>query len=238
MTQYIEIDEQKIVDFGLTSGTLQTAYNIGAKKPEETGLYFSWADRHPKVICRWYNYQHCEGKVDQITKYNNLTEYGTVDQKTRIEDIDNSAKSQVGADCDIPTVEQIQELIENCCWNFDCEKWVFGQRVSSLTNDNEIFLPAAGFLDGQEIQQRDNLCCYWSSEMQTLWDQRIPVREQGPHHAHYLKAGKTEVWTYEEQIMEDDDERYANIYVAPSVRAPWYGYDGAVSTTVSQSYCT
>ena len=48
-------DEQQFVDLGLPSGTLWAAYNVGAKKAEEAGDFFSWGETKTKNMYSGYD---------------------------------------------------------------------------------------------------------------------------------------------------------------------------------------
>ncbi len=73
----VSVCESKVVDLGLPSGTLWSAYNIGAVVPEEYGGYYAWGEITTKTPpYEWSNYQYCKGSYNKLTKYCNNSNYG------------------------------------------------------------------------------------------------------------------------------------------------------------------
>ncbi len=48
------------VDLGLPSGLKWANYNIGATKPEESGLLFAWGETSSKEMFDWEGYKYCD----------------------------------------------------------------------------------------------------------------------------------------------------------------------------------
>ena len=88
--------------------------NIGAKTETDFGFYFQWGDIEDKSNsdCSWTSYKHCEGNVDVLTKYNNGSSYGTVDNKTSLDPEDDAARFHMGGDWRMPTRDEFQELLD------------------------------------------------------------------------------------------------------------------------------
>ena len=110
-------DGHEYVDLGLPSGTLWATCNIGASKPEEYGDYFAWGETEPKDYYEWSNYKWCNGSENTLTKYCSDSDYGYngfVDNKTELDPEDDAAYVNWGASWRMPTVEQVDELIDNC----------------------------------------------------------------------------------------------------------------------------
>ena len=134
------------VDLGLTSGTLWATCNVGALKPEEYGDYFAWGETTPKknfrgVTYKWNDYQRSEYDI----KYNDA------DGKTELEHYDDAATVNWGSDWCIPSKVQYEELIDQCDWTYTTMNDVKGYLVSSKSNGNTIFLPAAGCYDQDRL---------------------------------------------------------------------------------------
>ncbi len=148
------------IDLGLPSGTLWASCNVGAEKPEEYGNYYAWGEVTPKDEYSWSSYKYAQGTSwndPRITKYCNNSDYGNegfTDNKTTLDLEDDAAHVNWGGAWRMPTSTEIDELLDLCTWTWMVQNGVEGYQVTSKTNNNSIFLPAAGyrsstfFLDG------------------------------------------------------------------------------------------
>ncbi len=161
----------EFVDLGLPSGTLWATCNIGANSPEEYGDYFAWGETEGynsgKTNFDWINYKWCEGSSITLTKYNTENNKGTVDDKTKLDEEDDAAYVNWGEDWRIPTNNQFNELINV---NYTTTKWttqngVNGYIITSNSNNNSIFLPAAGYYEGSLLSLTESKGYYWSCEL-------------------------------------------------------------------------
>ena len=150
------------VDLGLPSGTLWATCNVGATKPEEYGDYFAWGETQPKETYNWSTYKWCRGSSDTQTKYCTDSYYGTVDNKTTLDLSDDAARANWGGSWRMPTTEEQQELINNCTWTWTTQNGVNGYKVTSKSNGNSIFLPAAGCRDDSSLNDAGSYGDYWS----------------------------------------------------------------------------
>ncbi len=148
------MDGYEYVDLGLS--VKWASYNIGATKPEEYGDYFAWGETEPKEVYDWSTYKHCRGSNNILTKYNTNSSYGTVDNKTELDAIDDAAVVNWSGSWRMPTDAEWTELREQCTWIWTTQNGVNGCKVTSKSNGNSIFLPAVG--DTGE---------YWSSSLRT-----------------------------------------------------------------------
>lgn len=160
------------VDLGLSVKWSST--NLGATSPSDYGDYFSWGETTPKDIYSWSTYELCNGSSYTLTKYNNNTSYGAVDNKSEFKHYgyeDDAARQALGGKWRIPTDEEWTELRENCDWTPATRNGIKGYEVKSTKtgNNNSIFLPAAGYReekDGQDILTNEgDEGCYWSSTL-------------------------------------------------------------------------
>lgn len=99
-----------------------------------------------------------------MTKYCTNSEYGTVDNKTELEAADDAATVNWGSDWQMPSMEQYDELINN---SYTTTTWatlngVYGRKITSKSNGNSIFLPAAGYSYGTDINFVGVYGSYWS----------------------------------------------------------------------------
>lgn len=155
------------VDLGLKSGTKWATHNVGATNPTEYGDYFAWGETETKEKYTLDTYKLCKGTDDSMTKYCTLKKWGTVDNKKMLEADDDAATANWGSAWRMPTVKEIEELMNGCDW-----KWVedfngsgvYGQLGTSKTNGKTIFLPAAGSF-GTGPGYVNFYCNYWSSSL-------------------------------------------------------------------------
>lgn len=166
------INGQSYVDLFLPSRTLWATCNIGASSPEDYGDYFAWGETEGyndgKTNFNWITYKWCNGSSDSLTKYNTSSYYGVIDNKTELDLEDDAAYVNWGTEWHMPSLEQFSELINS---SYTTTEWmtqngVIGLKITSKTNGNSIFLPAAGF---REFKLFDaGLCCsYWSRTLYT-----------------------------------------------------------------------
>ena len=155
------------VDLGLPSGIKWASYNIGATKPEEYGDYFAWGETEPKYNYGWSTYKWCNGTENTFTKYNTNSSYGTVDNKTLLEQSDDAARANLGGKWRMPTSAEFDELYKNCLWTWTTQGGKNGYKVTSNKNGNSIFLPVAGMRWGTSKEYMDNEGYYWSSSLGT-----------------------------------------------------------------------
>ena len=147
---FVESEEHEYVDLGLPSGTLWATCNIGANSPEEYGDYFAWGETTPKSTYDWSTYKWCNGSSTTMTKYCTQSEYGYngfTDNLTELQSADDAATANWGSDWQMPSLAQIQEL---CSSSNTTTEWtqvngVNGRKITSKSNGNSIFLPAAGW---------------------------------------------------------------------------------------------
>ena len=158
------------VDLGLPSGLLWCSHNVGASNPEDYGDYFAWGETQPKSDYKWSTYCYStvdgEGVVETLTKYNTVTEYGTVDSLTILEPGDDAATALLGNGARTPTREEWQELIDNTTIEWTTLNDVNGRRFTAH-NGNSIFLPAAGNRYGSDLLRAGTAGSYWSASLDT-----------------------------------------------------------------------
>ena len=139
-------DDHEWVDLGLPSGTLWATCNVGANAPEEFGDYFAWGETAPKDYYDWDNYKWCNGNDSTLTKYCNDSTYGYngfVDNKVELDPEDDAAYVNWGPSWRMPTLNQTQELWQDCTWQWTQVNGVNGRLVTG-PNGNTLFMPAAG----------------------------------------------------------------------------------------------
>ena len=86
--------------------------------------------------------------------------FGTEDNKTELEATDDAATVKWGNGWQMPSDAQFKELIANTTSEWTTENGIKGRRITSNSNGNWIFLPAAGIIDGTILS--DGYGRYWS----------------------------------------------------------------------------
>lgn len=183
------------VDLGLPSGTLWADRNIGAKSPEDYGGYYAWGETKEKNIYKWNTYKWCKGSLHTQTKYCTKSEYGTVDNKTKLDSEDDVAHVKWGGSWQIPTRDQAKELLVKCKSKWTTVNGVKGYKFTG-PNGNSIFLPAAGYRNGEELSSAGTSGNYWLSEGNSIFANDL----------HYLPS---------EKYWPDGMYRYYGLSVRP-----------------------
>ncbi len=120
--------------------------NVGATTPEGYGDYFAWGETTKKSEYTLENYEYAETSVVL-----------PVDR--------DAAATNMGGKWRMPTALEIVELWEKCTWTPTFKNAISGYEIKSKTNNNSIFLPAAGFYEGSECEQKIVTGGYWSSSI-------------------------------------------------------------------------
>ena len=167
------------VDLGLS--VKWATCNLGASKPEGYGDYYAWGETEPYYESqdpltwkegkgdgyKWPSYKWSDGSYSSLNKYNTDSNYGSVDNKTVLEEADDVARVRLGDNWRIPTDAEWTELRTECTWTATTQNGVIGYKVTSKANGNSIFLPSAGYRDGKSLSADENGGYYWSSSLDT-----------------------------------------------------------------------
>jgi hypothetical protein len=156
------INGYEYIDLGLPSGLKWATCNVGATSPEEYGGYYAWGEIEEKGDYSWSTYKWCNGSSNSMTKYCTSSSYGTIDNKTTLDPEDDVAHIKWGGTWRMPTLNEQEELINNCTWSWTTQNGVNCYKVTG-SNGNSIFLPAAGYCHGSEVYDRGSIGYYWSS---------------------------------------------------------------------------
>ncbi len=153
------------VDLGLS--VKWATCNVGATTPEEYGDYFAWGEVEPKEYYDWSTYKYCDGSSLTLTKYCTIVNYGKdgfTDTKTVLDPEDDAATVNWGGAWRMPTLEEQEELVNNCTWTWTTQNGVDGRKVTG-PNGNSIFLPAAGCMNEGTLYAAGSSGNYWSSSL-------------------------------------------------------------------------
>ena len=160
-------ESHEYVDLGLPSGTLWATCNVGANSPEEYGDYFAWGETEPKSNYDWSTYKYYNGSPETMTKYCTNNDMGRVDNKTELEAMDDAATVNWGSNWQMPSKEQFEELYNS---SYTTTTWTTmngknGRKITSKSNGNSIFLPAAGYRDDTSLCNAGSFGDYWSRSL-------------------------------------------------------------------------
>jgi len=161
-------DEHDWVNLGLPSGTKWATCNVGASSPEDHGYYFAWGETTTKNDYSWSQYKYCEGSQNTLTKYCNSESYGYqrfTDNLTELEAIDDVATVNWSGRWQIPSKEQLEELLDNSNTEWTTQNNVWGYKITSRSNSNSIFLPVTGFRLETSLYQTSSQGRYWSRSL-------------------------------------------------------------------------
>ena len=186
---YMKNSKYDFVDLGLPSGLKWAAWNVGATKPEESGLYFAWGEDKGYVVKRGGEIDAINGQYNAIIKnadgsgttktfasgytdykhYANsgLTKYNATDNLTKLANEDDGCYL-AEKEMRMPTKEECEELIKKTtsAWTENYNgSGVNGMTFTSTTNGNSIFVPAVGAVGSGVLGDFGLLGVFWSSSL-------------------------------------------------------------------------
>ena len=123
------------VDLGLPSGTMWATCNVGADKPEDSGLLFQFG------LVDGYKYGDANHKFRTNKQDTDKTYYKgeTLDLKY------DAAHVNMGGKWQMPTNDKFEELLDNTIHEFKTLNEVEGMIFTSKINNNQLFIPFAGY---------------------------------------------------------------------------------------------
>ena len=153
--------EIECVDLGLS--VKWATCNVGASFPEDYGDYYAWGETETKSTYDQSTYKWCSN--GSCTKYCTDRDYGKVDNKTVLDPEDDVAHVKWGGSWRMPTIAEQDELREKCTWTWTTQNGTKGYKVTSKSNGNYIFLPAAGYRSGSSLYDAGTYGDYWSASL-------------------------------------------------------------------------
>ena len=158
------------VDLGLPSGTKWATCNVGASKPEESGLCFAWGNTVGYTADDVRNGNHVfDGEHDVLDgdndPYNECIKYNSTDGLTTLLPEDDAASANMGGDWHMPTKEQLEELTANTTSTWTTMNGVNGTLFTSNINGNTLFIPAAGSCIIGSVYGEGSSTSVWSSSL-------------------------------------------------------------------------
>ena len=188
---YMKNSKYDFVDLGLPSGLKWAAWNVGAKKPEESGLYFAWGEDKGYVVTSGTPIDASNGVYTAVIKNaddtettktfaenlsdykyydvstSSFTKYNAADELTTLANEDDGCYLAEKA-MRMPTQAECEELIANTTpvWT---EKYngsgINGVTLTSKTNGNSIFVPAVGAVYSGVLDSFGLYGYFWSSSL-------------------------------------------------------------------------
>lgn len=145
---------REYVDLGLPGGVLWATCNVGASKPEDYGLYFAWGET--------------KGYAKDESHSFDEANYSYKEDKD-LDAAHDAATANWGADWRMPTLQEMKDLIDD---KYTTTEWVTensvsGRKITSKSNGNSIFLPAAGYRYDASLYDEGVYGYYWSSSLGT-----------------------------------------------------------------------
>ena len=158
------INGHEYVYMGSGTGLKWATMNIGSNTPEDSGDHFAWGETVPKDDYSARTYKWCSPDPND----GSLIKYFEDPNSTVLELEDDAAHVNWGGTWRMPTSRELNCLASSLMysWTWDPEKK--GYIVTSLENDNSIFLPAAGYYNGTDLMSVGTHCSYWSSTVNTI----------------------------------------------------------------------
>ena len=151
------------VDLGLPSGIKWAGWNVGASRPEEYGGYYAWGETEEKSEYSFETYKHKEpdhynadgsvfrGRYKYIGDNISGTSYDV-------------ASVRWGGGARMPTLEEIDELCDECYWEGGYLNGVEGDFVIG-PNGKSIFIPFADYRGGTDLYYGSGRGCCWSGTL-------------------------------------------------------------------------
>ena len=148
--------ESTPVDLGLPSGLKWAAGNIGAKNPEDYGLYFAWGE----------TVGYTAEQVKSGERAFNSKNYKASSISTDLTLEQDAAHVNLGGNWRMPTKAECQELLDNCnvVWTNDYNgTGIKGRTFTSKVNGNSVFFPAAGCCELSSVYDVGSEGRFWSA---------------------------------------------------------------------------
>lgn len=132
------------VDLGLS--VKWATCNIGAENPWEYGDYFAWGETEPK---------------EEYSMANNTTFEKTISDISGNPEYD-AATANWGGTWRMPTKAEMQELIDECEWEWTELEGEAGYNITGPSGQS-IFMPASGYINSKTSYDTERYGYYWTS---------------------------------------------------------------------------
>ena len=170
--KYGTINGHGWIDLGLPSGTKWATCNVGASSPEEPGKLYAWGETNPKSSYTTSNYQYQGKTATDIAGWENL----------------DVATTLWGSEWTTPTKDQFQEFLDYTEGSYTKYEGRWGMLFTSKINNQSIFFPAGGHIDGTEHSNHNTCGNYWTSTPQQNSSSHVHMWVYGAIE-HYIGGG-------------------------------------------------
>ncbi len=144
---------EDLIDLGLSVKWRNC--NLGATVENEYGDYYAWGETESKEKYSWNTYFD--------SPYTDTSEWKGCEINMDISGKEyDAATALLGSRYRMPTKDEMQELIDNCVWEWTQLKDTHGFKVTG-PNGNNIFLPAAGNKEDKDVSNPGKYGGYWTS---------------------------------------------------------------------------
>ena len=168
----LDVDGQEhgfeYVDLGLSSKTMWATCNVGADKPEDTGLLFQfgrvdgykYGDKNNKFRTIDQN------KQDTGSIYIPQTVSGKIYRKNNVLDLeDDGVHVNMGGKWRMPIKDELEELFNNTTHKVETINRVKGMMFTSNINGHQLFIPFAGYWYNGSFYSAGSSARMWSSQV-------------------------------------------------------------------------
>ena len=156
------------VDLGLPSKTMWATCNVGATKPEDTGLLFQFG----QVDGYKYGDKNNKFRTNNQNKQDTDNEYIQINsscKKYKLNDIlnleDDAVHVRMGGKWRMPTYDELKELFNNTTWELETINEVQGMMFISNINNKRLFVPFAGYWYNGNFSAAGSYANVWSSQV-------------------------------------------------------------------------
>ena len=146
--------DTRAIDLGLS--VKWASCNVGAESSEEYGDYFAWGETSPKS-----SYTESNGATYGLST-STLKSRGIIDASGNLTAAYDAATANWGGSWRMPTLTEMNELIDKCSWSWTTQNGVKGYKVTGPSG-NSIFLPAAGYRLNSSLSDAGSRGYYWSA---------------------------------------------------------------------------
>ena len=157
-------------DLGLPSGTMWATCNVGANKPEDSGLLFQWGRTNGYMYGDKNNKfrTHSQNRQDTKNEFIPKTTSGKVYKSGDILELeDDAAHAHMGSAWRMPTKDELEELYNNTTHDVTFINGVKGMLLTSNINRNQLFIPFTGYWDNNNdsFNYTGSVTNIWSSQV-------------------------------------------------------------------------
>lgn len=153
-------DLPELVDLGLPSGTLWARTNLGALDETARGLYYSWGNKEGHAVGDGYEFSDANYQLSPGYKISGDITW-----------VDDPVFAIYGGNWSMASRDHFSELIAHTSseWVRDYKgSGVNGRLITSLVNEEQLFFPASGYIEGLELTEDSREHLSWLSSFSSM----------------------------------------------------------------------